>query len=187
MKIEQERNMAIHMPQCRMEDLGGYKALSKDEINGNLPLLNQPAWRIAFLWLHTKSIILEYATAPRDRWIDPTYCPLVRQYSWAQFDTISKYYPEPYNFPLLPAADRFCTKKYFLSSLQHAINLYKGVPDIACRLLSKFAHTLILCIKVFEKELPHNKPWEIMLEGNQYLAFDLQKGPKKLQVMGFFA
>ena len=49
MKIEQERNMAIHMPQCRMEDLGGYKALSKDEINGNLPLLNQPAWRIAFL------------------------------------------------------------------------------------------------------------------------------------------
>ena len=49
MKIEQERNMAIHMPQCRMEDLGGYKVLSKDEINGNLPLLNQPAWRIAFL------------------------------------------------------------------------------------------------------------------------------------------
>ena len=27
MKIEQERKMAIHMPQCKMEDLGGYKAL----------------------------------------------------------------------------------------------------------------------------------------------------------------
>ena len=26
-----------------------------------------------------------------------------------------------------------------------------------------------------------------MLEGNQSLAFDLQKGPNKLQVMGFFA
>ena len=71
-----------------MEDLGGYEALSKDEINGNLPLLNQPTWQIAFLQLHTKSI-LEYAVAPRDRRIDPTYCPVVKQYSWAQFDTIS--------------------------------------------------------------------------------------------------
>ena len=165
--------MAIHMPKCRMENLGGYRPLSKDKINGNLPLINQPEWQIAFLCLHTKSI-LEYAASPRDRRIDPTYCPVVRQYSWAQYDTISKYYPESYNFPLLPAvADRFCTKKYFLSSLCHAINLYKWVPDIACRLLSKFAHTLILCIEVFEKQLPHNKPWEIMLEGNQSLAFDL--------------
>ena len=64
MKIEQERNMAIHMPQCKMEDLGGYKALFEDEINGNLPLTNQLAWQIAFLRLHTKSI-LEYAAAPR--------------------------------------------------------------------------------------------------------------------------
>ena len=117
--------------------------------------------------------ILEYAPAPRDRRIDPTYYPIARQYTWVQFDTISKYYPEPCNFPLLPATDRFCTQKNFCSSLPHAINLYKGIPDIACRLLSKFAHTLILCIEVFEKELPHNKPWEIMLEGNQSLAFDL--------------
>ena len=165
MKIELERNMGIHMPLCKMEELGGYKPLSKDEINGNVPLLNQPPWRIAFFHLHTKSI-LEYAAAPRDRRIDPTYCPVPCQYSWAQFENTCKFYPEPFNFPLLPAADRFCTEKYFLSSLRHAINMYKGVPDIACRLLTKFAHTLILCIEVFEKQLPHNKPWEVMLKGN---------------------
>ena len=82
MKIEQERNMAIHMLKCKMEDLGRYRPLSEDEINGNLPLTNQLAWQIVFLCLHTKSI-LEYSTAPRDRRIDPTYCPIVRQYSWA--------------------------------------------------------------------------------------------------------
>ena len=155
-----------------MEELGGYRPLSKNEINGNIPLLNHPSWRIAFLRLHTKAI-LEYAATPRDRRIDPTYCLVARQYTWAQFDIIIKYFLEPYNFPLLPAANRFCTQNYFLSSLRHAMNLYNGVPNTACRLLSKFSHTLILCIQVFEKELPHNKPWEIMLEGNQPLAFDL--------------
>ena len=131
-----------------------------------------PPHQPTFLRLHNKSI-LEYAAALRDRRIDPTYFPVVRQYAWTRYDTISKYYPKPHSFPLLPAANRFCIEKYFLSSLCHAINLYKGVPDIACRLLSKFAHTLILCIEVFEKQLPHNKPWEIMLEGNHFLAFDL--------------
>ena len=105
MKIELERNIAIHMPFCQMEELGGYKLLSKDKINGNVPLLNWPLWPIAFFCLHTKSI-LEYAAAPCDRQIDPTYCPVACQYSWAQFDTISKYYPEPFNFPLLPAGGR---------------------------------------------------------------------------------
>ena len=80
MKIELERNMGIHMPLCKMEELGGYKPLSEDEINDNIPLLNQPPWRIAFFHLHTKSI-LEYAAAPRDRRIDPTYCPVPRQHS----------------------------------------------------------------------------------------------------------
>ena len=112
---------------------------------------------------------------------------VARQYTWVQLDTIRKYYLEPYNFSLLPTVDRFCTEKYFLSSLRHATNIYKGVLYIAFRLLSKSSHTLILCIEVFEKELPHNKPWEIMLEGKQSLAFDLQKGPSKLQVMVFFA
>ena len=126
--------MAIHMPLNQMEELGNYRPLSEDEINGNIPILNQPSWRIAFLRLDTKAI-LEYAAAPRDRRIDPTYCPIARQYTWAQFDIISKYYLEPYNFPLLPAVDRFCIEKYFLSSLRHAINLYKGVPDIAYCLL----------------------------------------------------
>ena len=71
MKIKEEKNVAIHMPLCQIEELGSYRPLLEDEINGNIPLLNQPSWRIAFLRLHTKAI-LEYAVAPRDRRIDPT-------------------------------------------------------------------------------------------------------------------
>ena len=75
MEIEQDKNMEIHMPLCRMEDLSGYKPLDEDEINGNTPLLNHRKWRIAYFKLHNQSI-LEYAAAPRDRQIDPTYCPI---------------------------------------------------------------------------------------------------------------
>ena len=155
MKIELERNMAKHMPLCQMEDLGGYKYLIKDELNGNTALLNHPKWRLAYIKLHNQAI-LEYVAAHRDRRIDPTYCSIRRQYTLEQFDIICKYYPEAQNFPLLLIVDRLCTKKYFLSSLCHGIILYIGVSDIACRLLVKFSRTLILCIKVFSKELLHN-------------------------------
>ena len=57
MKIEQDQNMAIHMPFCQMEDLGKYKPLVEDEINGNTPLLNQPKWRLAYFKLHNQSIL----------------------------------------------------------------------------------------------------------------------------------
>ena len=139
--------------------------------NGNEPLIKQPKWRLEFIKLHSKAI-LEYAAAPCNRRIDCTYCLVKWQYTWDQFDITSKHYLEAQNFPFLPA-DKFCTKKYFLSSLCHAITLYTRVPNIACHLPVKFARTLILCIEVFSKKLPHNRPWEIMLEGNQYLAFDL--------------
>ena len=55
--------------------------------------------------------------------------------------------------------------------------MYEGVPDIACRMLVKIAHLLILCTKTCINELPNNSPWEHMLEGNQSLSFDLNKGP----------
>ena len=70
-KIDLDRKMAKHMPLCQMEDLGWYKPLTKDEVNGNTALLNWPKWRLAFIKLHNQAI-LEYAVAPRDRRIDPT-------------------------------------------------------------------------------------------------------------------
>ena len=75
MKVELDNNMEDIMPMCKMEELGGYAPLTKDEINGNVSLLNQPKWRLAFIKLHNKSI-LEYAAAPCNRRIDPTYCPI---------------------------------------------------------------------------------------------------------------
>ena len=88
------------------------------------------AW-LAWIQGHNKSI-LEYVAAPCSLWIDPTYYPVKRQCTWENFDTISKYYPEPLNFLELPPADRYHTKKYFTSSLRNAITLYTGVLDLAC-------------------------------------------------------
>ena len=55
---------------------------------------------MAIIKLHNKSI-LECAAAPCNRIIDPTYCLVQWQYTWQQFNIISKYYPEAQNFPLL--------------------------------------------------------------------------------------
>ena len=114
MKIEHDCNMQDHMPSCRVEELGGYDTLMQAHINGDEPLLNQPPWRLAFIKNHNH-VILEYATAPHSYHIDPTYCPIKWQNTWANFDTMSEYYPEPMNFLELPLADCFCTKNYFTS------------------------------------------------------------------------
>ena len=57
--------------------------------------------------------------------------------------------------------------------------MYDGSRNIACRMLVKIAHLLLLIVETFKKDLPNNRPWEIMLEGNQDLMFDLNKGPNR--------
>ena len=57
--------------------------------------------------------------------------------------------------------------------------MYDGALDVACMILAKIAHVLLLIVETFQKVLPHNQPWEIMLEGNQALTFDINKGPNR--------
>ena len=92
---------------------------------------------------------------------------------------ILKFYPTRLNYPSLPGANRFCSSAYFVSTLKYAINMYDGAPNIACRMLVKIAHLMLLIVETFRKELPNNQPWEIMLEGNQVLTFDLNKGSNR--------
>ena len=186
LKFEHDMHLEELMPQCPLEQLGGYHPLTHDEINGKSHLLNQPLWQLAYIQKHTATI-LEYANAPRYCKIDPTYCPIKRRYTWDAFEKILKFYPTRLNYPSLLGADRFCSSTYFISTLKYAIDMYDGAPDIVCRMLVKIAHLLLLIVDTFHKELPHNWPWEIMLEGNQALTFDLHKGPNRKQVMGLYA
>ena len=64
--------------------------------------------------------------------------------------------------------------------------MYDGAPNIAYRMLVKIAHLLLLIVETFKKELPNNRPWEIMLEGNQALMFNLNKGPNRKHVMRLY-
>ena len=132
-------------------------------------------------------MILEYANAPCYCIIDPIYCPFKRRYSWLAFEKILKLYPPRFNYPLLLGADRFFSNAYFISTPKYAISMDDGAPNLACRMLVKIAHLLLLIVDTFHKELPHNRPWEIMLEGNQALMFDLNKGPNRKQIMGLYA
>ena len=65
--------------------------------------------------------------------------------------------------------------------------MYEGVPDLACRMLVKIAHFLLLTICTFATQLPLNRPWEILLEGQESLTFDLNKTPSRAQIMGIYA
>ena len=92
-------------------------------------------------------------------------------------------HPNYLNYPKITLVNRFCFEQYFALC---AINMYKGVPNLACRTLEKFTKTLLLCIKVFRDNLPYDTSWDIFLEDNQALSFDLNKGPNRIQVLGIF-
>ena len=118
-------------------------------------MLNQSLWNLAYIQKHTATI-LEYANAPCCCKIDPTYCPIKRRYTLGAFEKILKFYPTRLNYPSLPGVDRFCSNAYFISTLKYAIHMYDGAPDIACKMLLKIAHLLLLIVDTFHKELPHN-------------------------------
>ena len=157
---------------------GVVRGLPQEETNGRAPLLNQPLWHLAYIQKHIIAI-LKYANAPRYWRIDPTYYPTKRRYTWEAFEKILKFYPNRLNYPSLLGADRFCSNAYFISTLKYAVNMYDGAPDIACKMLVKNAHLLLLIVETLKKELANNWPWDIMLEGNQALTFDLNKGPNR--------
>ena len=54
-------------------------------------------------------------------------------------------------------------------------------------MLVNIAHLLLLIVDTFHKELPHNQPWEIMLEEHQVLTFNVNKGPNRKKVMDLYA
>ena len=108
--------------------------------------------------------------------IDPTYFPTKHHYTWEAFEKIQKFYPNRYNYPSILVVARFCSHAYFISMLKYAISMYDGVSNIACCMLVKIAHLLLLVVDAFDKELPNNQSWEIMLEGNKSLTFDPNKG-----------
>ena len=49
LKFEHDINLEELMPQCSLEQLGGYRSLTQEEINGQTPLLNQPLWCLAYI------------------------------------------------------------------------------------------------------------------------------------------
>lgn len=64
LKLEHELHLRDLMPKCQMEELGGYRALTEEEINGSTHLPNQPLWRLSWIQKHSAAI-LDYASAPR--------------------------------------------------------------------------------------------------------------------------
>ena len=106
LNFEHDMHLEELIPQCPLEQLGGYHLLTQDEINGRAPLLNQPLWHLAHFQKHTTAI-LEYANAPCYCAINPTYCLAKRRYTWDAFEKILKFYPTRLNYPSLPGAYRF--------------------------------------------------------------------------------
>ena len=106
---------------------------------------------------HTTSII-DYANAPRQCRIDPTFCPTPRRLSWETFFALKNKYLDYLNYPLLPLIDRFITHHYFISTLKYTIKIYEGVPNLAYKMLVKIAHMVLLIVDAFNKELSHNRP-----------------------------
>ena len=73
--------------------------------------------------------------------------PIKHKYTWAPFDNICKYYLEALNYPKLPPTKRFCSEKYFISTLKHATKMNKGVPKLECCMLVKIVYIVLIFLQ----------------------------------------
>ena len=177
------------LPNCEMNELGGYADVPVSEHAVMDIERNQPRWRKT--WLGRASVFkLHYVTAPQQLRIDPTFCPLRRRRDWETFDRLATGIRKTWlNYPLLqsPPPNKQPTETYVIDTLKNILKRLDKVPDLSCVMLVKIARMLITVITAFKK-LPHAGPhWTTYFEGPDGIAWDLQEAPTKEILMGLYA
>ena len=149
---------------------------------------NQPTWRLTWFKKYPQSRTT-YARAPREIRIDPMYCPVRRRRTWEEHVFRQRTHPTWLNYPMLPPpeSNKEPTESYMLQTLEQTVNQFKGVPDLACMMLTKICKMLIACIEDFHNSIHTRAPWTRFLEGRTGLSWNLQLAPTPNVLMGLFA
>ena len=173
---------------CPPEELGGYHPVSLDQWMSKANMQNQPQWRLRWFQKNPTSRIT-YALAPREKRIDPLYCPIRRTRTWEEYEKRIKRFPSWLNYPLLPPppSGKEPTEEYMIETLTNVCEQLTGVPDLACQMMIRIANLIIACIKNFHDAIDTKAPWTRFLEGRKGLCWNLMAAPEPPVIMGMYA
>ena len=188
LKLESEALIGKLRPQCPEEEMGGYQDIDVKDWMLPQNMKNQPQWRRNWLRKHPTAINA-YAAAPREIRVNPLFCPCIRRRSWNQFPRLQGIRPEYLNYPAMnaPEGGRRPSEFYMLTELERNVDLFFGIPDLSCMMLSKICKMLIATIEVFQHTAGTKTPWTRFFEGSQGLCWDLSAAPDHKILMGLFA
>ncbi|MCO5578693.1 hypothetical protein L7F22_032537 [Adiantum nelumboides] len=106
---------------------------------------DRPRWRRKCLNEHPNDLT-HFHNTPQALQIDPTYCPVPRRRSWAEFQKWKGKNKTLLNYVVLSAKEP-PTVTYVVNTSNQTIQLLKDVPDITCQMLVKIARMIITCIQ----------------------------------------
>ncbi|MCO5613456.1 hypothetical protein L7F22_067732 [Adiantum nelumboides] len=148
----------------RNED-GGYEGIPLTSEQAKTLKEDHPRWRRKWLSERPRDLT-NFHNTPQSLQIDPTYCPVPRRRSWAEFQKWKGKNQALLNYPVLSAQEP-PTVNYVVNTLNTTIQLLREVPDIACQMLVKISRMIVTCIQVFRDTEDDDHPWNLFLEGRR--------------------
>ena len=143
----------------------------------------QPPWRLP--WFAHTSFREWLARHPPELRTNPTFFPLPRRWPWPDFRAAQARLPTlQFNWPLFPRPPRTSpTEPDMIRVMRRFLRTYLDVPDPDIQASLRFLQLLLILLDSGPYEAPpfqrHNHPaWG--------LAFDLNKGPTRRQLVGLW-
>ncbi|MCO5571440.1 hypothetical protein L7F22_025180 [Adiantum nelumboides] len=130
----------------RNED-GGYEGIPLTTEEAKTLIEDHFRWRRKWLSERPRDLT-NFHNTPQSLQIDPTYCPVPRRRTWAEFQKWKGKNKALLNYPILSAQEP-PTANYVVNTLNTTIQLLREVPDIACQMLVKIARMIVTCIQDF--------------------------------------
>ena len=151
LKLEVELLKQTLLPQCPLNEMGGYQQVPIKDYEVMDIEKNHPKWRQ--MWF-TKNPMhkLHYVNAPQDLRIDPTFFPIQRRRDWDTYRRISTGERLNWlNYPRLPMPEpkKKPTEQYVINSMKNVISRLEGVPDLSCMMLTKIARMILTIMTAF--------------------------------------
>lgn len=119
-----------------------------------------------------EGMIKEYAKAPREMRIDPTFCPTPRMHSWEAFAHFYASNPYDLNWLVLPTPleGQPITKTWFVEACSSLEEKLKDIPNLSCQMLCKFMCLFKACLETFRVVKKERTDW------SRYVDPDEQRG-----------
>ncbi|MCO5553434.1 hypothetical protein L7F22_006955 [Adiantum nelumboides] len=151
-------------PAVQRNEDGGYEGIALTTEEAKTLIEDHPRWRRKWLSERPRDLT-NFHNTPQSLQIDPTYCPVPRRRTWAEFQKWRGKNKALLNYPVLSAQEP-PTVNYVVNTLNTTIQLLREVPDIACQMLVKIARMIVTCIQVFKDTEDDDHHWNLFLEGS---------------------